>query len=229
MGAKSRGSDGSATLHAMRALMRVGSQFRIAPALLLPFQAGIRASLLALFCNAAVASPNFLAHLEGMQFTDQHSQIVRLDDLRGQIVVINFIFTACSSACPVQTNVIAGVLREWPQSQNRFFRMLSISLDPLSDTPATLKAYAKRFNAQRENWSFVTGRPQDVDRLATALWLFPGGKAKAPLDTHDSSLWLIDANGAVRLRLAGNPPEPKRLVRELTQLMSERQSLPLSR
>ena len=164
------------------------------------------------------SAADFLAHFQGMQLVDQDGKAWQADRVRGQMLVVNFVFTACSSTCPVQTQALVQVQQQLPARLQGQVQWLSVSLDPLSDTPKSLKTFAKRFGADTRLWSFITGRPRDIERLAEALWLFRSGKKKDQLDDHSTSLWLVDAQGALRLRLGGNPPQAAPLIQALSQL-----------
>jgi protein SCO1 len=168
---------------------------------------------------AVAREPSFYDSFKGMRLLDQNGRPLQPHTLLGRVVLFNFIFTACSTVCPVQTQSLLQVQGMLPAAVGKGVQLVSVSLDPLSDTPQTLKAFAKRFGADHSNWSFVTGRPQDVERLAETLMLFQNGKGKAPLDTHSTSLWLVDAQGQLRVRYSGSPVDVGRLVRELGQLV----------
>jgi len=82
-------------------------------------------------------------------------------------VMLNFIFTTCTTICPVMSAVFADVrARLGDESGN--LRMVSISIDPENDTPAQLGAYAKKFGGDA-HWTLLTGRAQDVAAVQRAF------------------------------------------------------------
>lgn len=164
------------------------------------------------------SSPSFYDNFAGMALLDQAGQPLQLNRLQGQVVLFNFIFTACATVCPVQTQALAQMLRRMKPALRARVRLVSVSLDPLSDTPRTLSEFARRHQVDTTGWSLVTGRPGDIQRLAEALWLFRDGRGKGPLEEHATSVWLVDPQGALRLRLAGQPIDTNRLERELAAL-----------
>lgn len=166
------------------------------------------------FPNPAAAD-NFHGHFAGMQLLDQSGRRFQPDRLRGKVVLFNFIFTGCSTVCPVQTHALAQMLQQMPPALRARVHVVSVSLDPLSDTPQTLAAFARRYPINHADWSFVTGRPDDIQRLADRLALFRGGKGQAPLEDHATALWLADTRGVLLMRYAGNPLDVPRLLREL--------------
>ena len=90
-------------------------------------------------------------------------------------VAVNFIFTTCTTICPVMTATFAQLGRELGPDADRV-RLVSITIDPEHDTPAVLAEYATRFGA-KPGWSFLTGSPQDVERVLRAFDAWPGSKA----------------------------------------------------
>jgi cytochrome oxidase Cu insertion factor (SCO1/SenC/PrrC family) len=163
-------------------------------------------------------SASFYGNFRGMKLIDQDGRKFDPAALLGRTVLVNFVFTGCSTVCPVQTNALAQVQRQLPPAVRAQVRLLSVSLDPISDTPQALKAYALRMGVDLSGWSFVTGRPNDIERVSDALRLFrPGPDVRRP-DDHATGLWLIDRSGQVRLRYDGNPPDVQRLLREIPVL-----------
>jgi protein SCO1/2 len=108
-------------------------------------------------------------------FTDvvlvsQNGQQMRLysDLLKGKIVVINAFFTSCKDTCPIMAHSLA-VLQEWLGDRlGKDVYLISISVDPETDTPAKLLEYADRFKA-RPGWFFLTGKKQDVNQALNKL------------------------------------------------------------
>lgn len=169
--------------------------------------------------RAGSAAPSFYENFAGMRLLDQGGKTLQLPALKGRVVLINFIFTGCSTVCPVQTHALAELQRQMKPELRRRVWLLSVSLDALSDTPQTLRAFAAKYQVDHANWSFVTGRPQDIQRLAEALWLFRNGKGQGPLEEHTTHLWLVDGQGVLRMRYGGSPPDTGRLVREMAALV----------
>lgn len=73
-------------------------------------------------------------------------------------VFLNFVYTTCTSVCPVMTDTLAQMQQELG-ADARKIRIVSISIDPEHDTPARLRDYARQFNAGPQ-WHFYTGTPE---------------------------------------------------------------------
>ncbi|MCA4960884.1 SCO family protein [Pseudomonas sp. Y24-6] len=123
------------------------------------------------------------------QLTNQDGQQVHFfDDLiKGKVVVINFIFTSCSDSCPLETARLRQVQTLLGDRVGKDIFFYSISIDPLSDTPAVLKAYAQRFKVG-PGWQFLTGEFDDVTELRHKLGLFIEGVDNGRNKDHNLSL-----------------------------------------
>ena len=101
------------------------------------------------------------------------------DLIKGKTVAINFIFTNCTTICPPLGATFARVQRELGDKDVHF---ISVSVDPLTDTPERLKAWGAKFKAGA-GWTFVTGNKPEIDRLLRAL-----GAATARREDHTPSV-----------------------------------------
>ena len=101
---------------------------------------------------------------------DQDGRQLRFytDLLQGKVVVINSFFSSCTDSCPAMSGTLAKI-QDWLADRlGRQVNIISISVDPANDTPPVLKQYARRFRA-RPGWSFLTGKPQDVELVLQKL------------------------------------------------------------
>jgi len=101
---------------------------------------------------------------------DQHGNELHFysDLIKGKIVAINFIFTNCTTICPPLAATFAQLQKEMGEKVGKDVHLISISVDPLTDTPERLKAWGAKFKAG-PGWTFVTGEKQEMDKLLNAL------------------------------------------------------------
>lgn len=92
----------------------------------------------------------------------------RKDALGEGIVAIDFVYTTCTTACPVLSAIFAEVQDILGERLDREVRMVSISLDPVRDTPSRMRDNAAIFGAG-PGWLWLTGDKPAVDRLLTGL------------------------------------------------------------
>ncbi|HEX8294086.1 MAG TPA: SCO family protein, partial [Pyrinomonadaceae bacterium] len=105
-----------------------------------------------------------------VELLDQDGRKVRFysDLVRGKVVAINFIFTTCTTVCPPLGATFARVQKELGAGAGRDVQLISISVDPATDTPERLKAWGAKFKAG-PGWTLLTGAKPQVDELLRAL------------------------------------------------------------
>lgn len=97
------------------------------------------------------------------------------DLVKGHIVAIDFIFTTCTTICPQLTATFRGVQQKLAGGALRV-QLISISVDPTTDTPQRLHEFAAKFKAA-PGWTFVTGDKSEIGSLLQALGVGVGGKS----------------------------------------------------
>ncbi len=109
-------------------------------------------------------------YLPNVPLRTHNNRLVRFyDDLiKNKVVVINFMYADCEDVCPLVTMNLAKVQKLLGRRVGREIFMYSITLQPEHDTPAVLKTYA-RDHGTGPGWTFLTGRPEDVERLRQSL------------------------------------------------------------
>ncbi|HEX8475107.1 MAG TPA: SCO family protein [Pyrinomonadaceae bacterium] len=105
-----------------------------------------------------------------LELLDQNGKKIRFytDLVKDRVVVINFIFTTCTTICPPLGATFARVQKDLGERVGRDVHFISISVDPVTDTPERLKAWGAKFKAGA-GWTFVTGNKTQMDELLRAL------------------------------------------------------------
>lgn len=101
---------------------------------------------------------------------DQNGKRLRFytDLVKGKTVVINFIFTTCTTICPPLTATFRRVQTQLEKEAVPNVSLISISVDPTTDVPERLKDYAGKFKAG-PGWTFITGEKPEIEKLLVAL------------------------------------------------------------
>ena len=152
------------------------------------------------------------------RLTDQDGNPRALEEWRGQLVLLDFIFTRCPGPCPILTGLHVKLQQELSPELRARTHFVSISLDPLRDTPSVLREYARKRGADLANWSFLTGTPDDVDRVLKSYGV---GSVRTPDGQiqHIVVTFLIDAEGQIARRYIGlDGHDPKEVLRDLVKL-----------
>jgi protein SCO1/2 len=121
-------------------------------------------------------------------------------------VLLNFVFTTCSAVCPIASRTFAEVQARLGTGEHA--RLMSISLDPMNDTPAVLRAYAGKFGAGPD-WHFYTGSVEASSLAQRAFDLYRGDKMN-----HAAVTMVRPAHSRAWVRLEGFPSS-EQLVQEL--------------
>lgn len=100
---------------------------------------------------------------------DQHGKQLNFysDLIKGKTVAINFIFTTCTAICPSLAATFRRVQQD-AAARGIDVQLISVSVDPTTDTPERLNDFAAKFKAG-PGWTFVTGDKARIDSVLQAL------------------------------------------------------------
>jgi protein SCO1/2 len=133
---------------------------------------------------------------------DQDGRKLRLktDAMAGRIVVVDFIYTTCTTICPIFTATMASLQDKLADVSPSDVHLISMTVDPLRDTPPRLKDYAGKHQLKLGNWSFLTGSKADVDAVNKAF-----GTYTANIDDHPPMVMVGDTTSGQWTRFFGFP------------------------
>jgi protein SCO1/2 len=147
--------------------------------------------------------PPVYGAVTNFSLSDQDGRMVSQADLRGQICVVDLVFTRCQGPCPIVSATMARLQAELPASPR--VRLVSLTSDPDYDTPAVLKKYGENFGARPGVWTFLTGpketmRHLAMDELKLSMVDKPPAERETPVDLviHSTRLVLLDQQGRIR-------------------------------
>lgn len=133
-----------------------------------------------------------------------------------KIVVVDFVYTTCTTVCPVLSALFAQVQERLGDRLGPEVAMVSVTVDPTRDTPQRLKAYAARHQAG-EGWLWLTGGKQDVDAVLEDLGAYTPNFAD-----HPSMVLVGDGRTGRWTRLYGFP-SPDLILAKVDELVLARQ------
>ncbi|MEY2869364.1 MAG: hypothetical protein RIR01_1855 [Bacteroidota bacterium] len=141
------------------------------------------------------------------ELTNQDGKKINNSSYKGKVYVLEFFFTTCPSICPKMNQSMLVLEKKFFGNPN--FGIVSITIDPMHDTPAVLKDHAQLIGVKSSNWNFLTGDRQTIFDLANKGFnLYAGENAKVNGGFEHSGMFaLIDKNGNIRCRKDefGNP------------------------
>ena len=165
----------------------------------------------------AAAEAKAREYFTNIELIDQNGQRLAFYDdvLKGNIVVISFIFTNCQGACPLMTRNLTMIRDMLPTNVRDEIQFISISLDPVRDTPAAMKEFAQTHDADQEHWLWLTGQPDNVNLITKKL-----GSYTDELEAHTTTLIAANVRDAHWTKIAPNVP-PRGVVERLRMLVEE--------
>ena len=103
-------------------------------------------------------------YFSDVELINQDGQKMRFysDVLKGKVVIINAFFSTCTSVCPPMNRNLEKIQDALGDRLGKEVFLVSISVDPETDTPTRLKDYSRRFHA-KPGWLFLTGKKENVD------------------------------------------------------------------
>jgi len=126
--------------------------------------------------RGAYTSSVMTYQIPDVKMVDANGKSISLRDLMDDhsAIMVNFIFTTCTTICPVMTSIFQQVQDKLGTNRNDV-RMVSISIDPENDTPANLQKYAAKYKAGAQ-WTFLTGTLDDSLLVQKAFGVLAGEK-----------------------------------------------------
>lgn len=146
------------------------------------------------------------------ELRDQNGDVIRMRDLRGQPVVVTFLYTNCDDTCPPQAHQVKGALNELGHD----LPALAIAVDPPNDTPES----ARRFLAENKmvgKIDFVLGTREELEPLWDAYAIQP----QSVREEHQARTVLVDKRGLQRVGFPLDKTTPDRLAHDLRLLEAE--------
>jgi cytochrome oxidase Cu insertion factor (SCO1/SenC/PrrC family) len=139
--------------------------------------------------DSAAAEQKAREYFTNLELISQDGERLKFYDdvLKDNVVVVSFIFTNCQGACPLMTRNLTMIRDMLPDHLGKRIRFVSMSLDPVRDTPAAMKEFAQTHRADQDGWLFLTGEPENVNTVVSRL-----GQYTEDLEAH--STLLIAAN-----------------------------------
>lgn len=150
-------------------------------------------------CGGSNIETTMSEKVADFEFTTQDNETLSLDDLQGTYWVADFVFTNCTTVClPMTSNM--SYLQDMINEENLDVQLVSFSVDPDYDTPEVLKEYAEEYDADLDNWTFLTGydfqtiKELSIKSFKNMVQEPPEGSDQV---THGTSFFLVDPEGKV--------------------------------
>ena len=151
--------------------------------------------------DSAPTGKHAAIELDDIMLVNQDGQQVAIasDVIGDRIVVIDFVYTTCTTVCPVLSATFRQLQDRLGDRMGNDVVLASVSVDPLRDTPARMKAYARKLGAGN-GWIWLTGKKQDVTEVLEAF-----GAYTPNFEDHPSMILVGDGRSGEWARFLGFP------------------------
>lgn len=159
---------------------------------------------------------------------NQDGHVIHLGQFRGKTLLLTFIYTRCPlpNFCPLVTHNFAVINQQLANDPGLYGKthLISVSFDPLHDTPARLRSYGAEYigsdsKSAFAHWDFAAPSKPELLKMAK---FFDVGISPGPNDTitHTLSTTLIGPNGKVLQFYPGNQWTPQQVVADVRKAAS---------
>jgi protein SCO1/2 len=156
-------------------------------------------------------------------FVDQEGRKVSFESFRGSAVILTFIYTTCPmpTFCPLMDRNFAAIQKKVKTDHRGLnVRLLSVSFDPVTDTPQVMKAHAAKLEADPRIWSFLTGDRDEIDRFAMRFGVSVTRDMTDPRNiAHNLRTAIVDRQGRLVKVYTGNEWTPEEVLADTIMLV----------
>ena len=157
----------------------------------------------------------------GFQLTNQNGQPFGSAQLSGKIWIADFVYTTCPGPCPMISSRMSELQKPLEKTD---VHLVSFSVDPEKDTPAVLRSYATKLQAEPGRWDFLTGPKSSIYKLSHdgfKLAVSDGGDDQG-IPVHSTRMVLVDRHGQIRGYYDATEPDAiTNLVADTNHLLRE--------
>ena len=168
------------------------------------------------------------ARAPAFELQDAAGNPVRLSDFSDKVVILHFIYASCPDVCPLHAEKIAAVqaaINDGPMKDLVHF--ISITTDPVNDTPDVLREYAQRHGLDPTNWVMLTKRPDQSDDatrlLAREYGLEFTMAADSDMMMHGAVTHVVDIGGRFAAKFHGMDFKNVNLILYVSELINNAQ------
>lgn len=149
----------------------------------------------------------------------QNNETVEFKDFQGEVLVVVMIYTSCKAACPRLVADMRNIEAKVKSEANQPVKYILVSIDPETDTPERLKAFAIENQMDSEQWVFLQGSDENTREFANILAV--KYKEISPIDfSHSNIISVFNQQGVLVHQQEGLGVDNKATVNKIIELVS---------
>lgn len=150
-------------------------------------------------------------------WTTQDGNEIELKELKGKVLAMVMIYTSCQAACPRLVADMRNIENQIPADKKKDVQYVFVSIDPKTDTPERLTAFAKENQMEDDKWLFLRGTEDDTREFAAVLAV--NYKKISPMDfSHSNIISVFDQGGELAHQQEGLGVDNKETVQAIIDL-----------
>jgi protein SCO1 len=130
---------------------------------------------------------------------DSSGQAMALDQFRGRVVVLTFLYTHCTDYCPLTAELLRHADEAAGHPQNVVY--LAVSVDPAGDTPESIASFSEQHHLDElgGRWHYLVGTPAELAGVWKSYYIGVSSALGPGEAGHTSALYFIDRQGNRRV------------------------------
>ena len=148
------------------------------------------------------------------KWTTQNGKDIELKELRGKVLVMVMIYTSCKAACPRLVADMRNIEKKVPATYKDNVHYILVSIDPETDTPERLKAFAIENQMDNEQWLFLRSNNEQTREFSAVLAV--NYKKISPLDfSHSNIISVFNAEGELAFQQEGLGVDNDKIISQI--------------
>ena len=153
-------------------------------------------------------------------WTNQNGEELQIKDLQGDVLVMVMIYTTCKAACPRLVADMRNIEEKLPENTKGKVKMIFVSIDPETDTPERLKAFAKENLMDEEPWLFLRSTEANTREFAAVLAV--NYKEISPINfSHSNIISVFNEKGELVFQQEGLGVNSDNTIKNIEQAVSD--------
>jgi len=150
------------------------------------------------------------------KWTNQDGKEIEMKDMQGKVLVMVMIYTSCKAACPRLVADMRNIESRLPKDTKKNVQLVLVSIDPETDTPKRLKAFAKENKMDGPQWTFLRSTEENTREFAAVLAV--NYKKISPMDfSHSNIISVFNAKGEMVYQQEGINVNDAETIKKITE------------
>ena len=152
---------------------------------------------------------------------NQDNKVVKIESLEGKPTILAMVYLSCKFLCPTIISEVQNLESKIDQKKREKVQVLLASFDPEKDTPAVIKAYAKKRKLDSPHWTLLTSKTDSTPRELAAVLDFKYKKIKGGDFTHSFMIVVLNESGPPVARIDSANQDKQPLINALNTLLEK--------